>query len=216
MRRRRFLPAGQTQLVSSPFLSSLRMNGHTVELGTPSVSNFFLQSARDLVLLFVTKTTCFPAANQHVYLDVVQCRMRIPLFLNNSSVSTVPGKRWSPDQRTPINNNIQSIYALFQQPVFNSLFHPGVAWYKRNGSRQVGRNRITNRRNRTGRPIHTNISNQNIVTILSAFLQLLQSIITNIKLIQEFLEASLVAGQIAGCGGDRGVVNRRSHGLYIR
>lgn len=32
---------------------------------------------------------------------LVRCRTHIPFFLSNSSVSTVPGKRWSPDHRTP-------------------------------------------------------------------------------------------------------------------
>ena len=60
------------------------------------------------MLLFVTNTTCFPGCDKcssvfalkYYCVSAVGC---IPLLLNSSSVSFVPGKIWSPDQRTPVS-----------------------------------------------------------------------------------------------------------------
>ncbi len=62
--------------------------------------SFFMYSARDLVLLFVTKTTCLPG--RMVRASPLLGRRYSPLLRSISKVSTVPSNKWSPDHKTPI------------------------------------------------------------------------------------------------------------------
>ena len=68
--------------------------------GIPMPVSFFMYSARDFVLLFVTKTTCLPG--RRVRASPLLGRRYSPLLRNVSSTSTVPSNKWSPDHKTPI------------------------------------------------------------------------------------------------------------------
>ena len=74
--------------------------GRTTLAGIPMPVSFFMYSARDFVLLFVTKTTCLPG--RMVRASPLLGRRCEPLLRSISNVSTVPSNKWSPDHKTPI------------------------------------------------------------------------------------------------------------------
>ena len=74
--------------------------GRTTVAGMPMFVSFFMYSTRDLVLLFVTKTTCLPG--RMVRASPLFGRRYSPLLRSISRVSTVPSNKWSPDHKTPI------------------------------------------------------------------------------------------------------------------
>lgn len=74
--------------------------GRTTLAGIPMPVSFFMYSARDFVLLFVTKITCLPG--RMVMASQLLGRRYAPLLRSISKTSTVPSNKWSPDHKTPI------------------------------------------------------------------------------------------------------------------
>lgn len=160
--------------------------------------SFFMYSARDFVLLFVTKTTCLPW--RMVRVSQLLGRRYSPLLRSIFNTSTVPSNKWSPDHKTPILLTSSAIVrASARKNVPAMVMAMGVGCY-------------TYHRNRKGRPTTLVSRSTNLCLMLGRIMRStgfqIQSQIrsgregqrAHVEAVYEFLDSLPVPSQILWLG----------------